>query len=109
MAALIIFGVDDFKVIDKNGIKSKKIRTIIQPEHFDGHGQDNYGGDNVDNDGGDNVVDDVVKCLIKNGIKSKEKSEQSLNQVDEGLTPPHQFRVTRRVSGFAGIILNDVE
>ena len=57
MAALIIFGVDDFKVIDKNGIKSKKIRTIIQPEHFDGHGQDN--------DGGDNVVDDVVKCLIK--------------------------------------------
>ena len=54
-----------FKVIDKNGIKSKKIRTIIQPEHFDGHGQDNYGGDNVDNDGGDNVVDDVVKCLIK--------------------------------------------
>ena len=65
MAALIIFSVDDFKVIDKNGIKSKKIRTIIQPEHFDGHGQDNYGGDNVDNDGGDNVVDDVVKCLIK--------------------------------------------
>ena len=44
-------------MIDKNGIKSKKIRTIIQPEHFDGHGQDNYGGDNV--------VDDVVKCLIK--------------------------------------------
>ena len=57
MAAQYYFWCWWFKVIDKNGIKSKKIRTIIQPEPFDGHGQDNDGGDNVDND--------VVKCLIK--------------------------------------------